>query len=261
MDTRTDPHITMTFLGTGTSTGVPVVACDCPVCKSADLKDKRLRTSVMLNVGDQAIVIDCGPDFRYQMIRCGAENLDAILFTHEHRDHIGGLDDIRGFNYVLNKAIEVYASEKVIDAIHATFPYIHAGTRYFGAPQINFHDVRCEPFMIGNIKIHPIQVMHDKMSVFGYRIGDLTYITDASFIPEQEKEKIVGSKVLVINALRNSKHISHYCLQEALEIIDQVKPGRAFITHMSHFIGKHEDVERRLPSNVHLAYDGLIIKI
>lgn len=251
----------MTFLGTGTSTGVPVVSCDCPVCKSTDLKNNRLRTSVLIKVDDKTLVIDCGPDFRYQMIRCKADNLDAIIFTHEHRDHIGGLDDIRGFNYVLNKSIEAYASETVIEAIHLAFPYIKSGTRYFGAPQINFHTVCNQPFFVKGIEIHPIKVLHDKMEVFGYRIEDITYITDASFIAEEEKKKIIGSKILVINALRNSHHISHYCLQEALDIISQVKPEQAYLTHMSHFIGLHEEVEQKLPPNVHLAYDGLVVTL
>jgi phosphoribosyl 1,2-cyclic phosphate phosphodiesterase len=251
----------MTFLGTGTSTGVPVVACDCQVCKSADPRDKRLRTSVLLQVDQQSIVIDCGPDFRHQMIHHNVSNLDAILFTHEHRDHIGGLDDIRGFNYVLNKPIEVFASTNVIEAIHSAFPYIKAGTRYFGAPQINFHEISKSPFLLNDIQIIPIQVMHDTLSVFGYRLGDLTYITDASFISEEEKAKIQGCKVLIINALRNSKHISHYCLQEALEIIEQLGPEKAYLTHMSHFIGLHEQVEKKLPPKVKLAYDGLKVKV
>ncbi|MCX6273516.1 MAG: MBL fold metallo-hydrolase [Bacteroidetes bacterium] len=253
--------MTITFLGTGTSTGVPVVACDCPVCKSTDLRDKRLRTSLLIKINGQTLVIDCGPDFRYQMIRNEVDNLDAILFTHEHRDHIAGLDDIRGFNYVLNKTIDLYAGDAVVKAIYSAFPYILNETRFFGAPQINFLPVTGEPFFIGEFEVIPIRVLHNKLEVFGYRIGDMTYITDASFISPEEKEKIAGSKILIINALRNSRHISHYCLNEALEVISEVRPEKAYITHMSHFIGLHAEVEKKLPHGVFLAYDNLTVEI
>jgi len=255
------PTIRLTFLGTGTSIGVPVIACNCPVCKSADARDKRFRTSAMVHINHQNIVIDCGPDFRFQMLKQNVEDIDAVLFTHEHRDHIAGLDDIRAFNYILNKNIPIYGSKNVMEAIQTEFPYIFSENRYFGAPQLTVHEIDDNLFTIGETNILPIKVMHNKLPVFGYRIGDLTYITDASMIPDEEKHKIKGSKVLVLNALRNSKHISHLSLNEALELIEELKPERAFLTHISHFLGLHEEVEKKLPDNVKLAYDNLIIDI
>ena len=249
--------ITVTFLGTGTSTGVPVVACDCKVCTSPDSRDHRLRTSVMIQVEDHHFVIDCGPDFRYQMIREKVEDISAILFTHGHRDHIAGLDDVRAFNYVLNKTVDIYATEKVIDSINKEFPYILTEKRFFGAPQLQFHVIENKPFAINGFEFLPIEVMHHKLPVLGFRLGDFTYITDASYISEEEKKKIIGSKVLVINALRKSPHISHFSLEQALEIIMELKPEAAYITHLSHFMGLHENIQENLPDNVFLAYDGL----
>ncbi|TVR40177.1 MAG: MBL fold metallo-hydrolase [Bacteroidia bacterium] len=251
----------ITFLGTGTSTGVPVVACDCTVCSSRDSRDQRLRTSVMIQVGEHNYVIDCGPDFRYQMIREKVTDISAILFTHGHRDHIAGLDDVRAFNYVLNKTVDIYASENVIDSINKEFPYILTEKRFFGAPQLHFHIIKNMPFSINGTEFIPIEVMHHKMPVFGFRVGDFSYITDASFISDQEKEKLVNSKILVINALRKSKHISHFSMDEALEVIREVNPEKAFITHLSHFMGIHESVNKDLPENVMLAYDGLKLSI
>lgn len=253
--------IKLTFLGTGTSTGVPVVACDCKVCTSTDMRDRRLRTSAILEINGQNFVIDCGPDFRYQMIREKVEDITAILFTHGHRDHIAGLDDVRAFNYVLNKTVDIYATQKVIDSINKEFPYILKEKRFFGAPQLHFHIIENEPFSINGIAFTPIEVMHHKMPVFGFRVNDFTYITDASFISDEEKQKILGSKVLVINALRKSSHISHFSLEEALKVIEEVKPDTAYITHLSHFMGLHEDVQETLPANVFFAYDGLKVSI
>ncbi|HSV87083.1 MAG TPA: MBL fold metallo-hydrolase [Bacteroidales bacterium] len=251
----------ITFLGTGTSTGVPVVACNCPVCRSADQRDSRLRTSVLVEINGNNFVIDCGPDFRYQMIRERVDDIEAILFTHGHRDHIAGIDDIRGFNYVLNKTINLYASQEVINDINKEFPYILNEKRFFGAPQLKFHVIENKPFSIGSIDVLPIEVLHYKLPVLGFRIGGFTYITDASFISENEIPKAIGSDVLVINALRKSKHISHFSLEEALAVINQLKPGRAYITHLSHFIGFHQIVQKGLPANVFLAYDGLKVEI
>ncbi|MPL72358.1 Ribonuclease BN [bioreactor metagenome] len=257
---RTGP-IKITFLGTGTSIGVPVIACNCPVCKSTDPRDKRFRTSALINVDNQNIVIDCGPDFRFQMLKQNVEDIDAVIFTHEHRDHIAGLDDVRAFNYILNKNIPIYGSVNVMEAIKTEFPYIFTETRYFGVPQLTIHEIDAGEFSIGPTKILPVNVLHNKLPVFGYRIGGLTYITDASMIPEEEKHKIFGSEVLVLNALRNSKHISHLSLSEALLLIEELKPGRAYLTHISHFLGLHNEVEKKLPENVHLAYDNLIVEI
>lgn len=253
--------IEVTFLGTGTSTGVPVVACDCQVCKSMDKKDHRLRASIIVRINNKNLVIDCGPDFRYQMIREKVDDIAAIIFTHGHRDHIAGLDDVRAFNYVLNKTVDIYASQEVIDSINQEFPYILHEKRFFGAPQLNFIVIDNIPFNIDEVKITPVEVLHHKLKVFGFRIMDFTYITDASFIDEEEKKKIHGSKVLVINALRKSKHISHFSLEEAIELIKEINPQKAYITHLSHFMGLHENIQAMLPDNVFIAYDGLKLSI
>ncbi len=251
----------VTFLGTGTSTGVPVVACDCNVCKSNDSRDKRLRTSVMIEIDGQSFIIDCGPDFRYQMIREKVDDISAIIFTHGHRDHIAGLDDVRAFNYVLNKTVDVFASKEVIESIKREFPYIFTEKRFFGAPQLNFQIIENKLFVVHDLEFLPIEVFHHKLSVFGFRVGNFSYITDASFIAPEEKKKLLGSEVLVINALRKSKHISHFSLSEAIEVINEVKPVKAFITHLSHFIGLHEEVQKNLPQNIFLAFDGLKVNI
>ena len=251
--------IKVTFLGTGTSIGVPVITCDCPVCTSDDPHDVRFRASAMIEVNHRTFVIDCGPDFRIQMLRQKVQNLDAVIFTHEHRDHIAGLDDIRAFNYVLNKKIDIYGTKKVMDTIVVEFPYIFSNTRYFGAPQLTIHLIDDKPFIINDIEFIPIMVLHEKLEVTGFRIGDFTYITDASYISDAEKEKIRGSRVIVLNALRNSKHVSHFSVGEAVEILEDLKPEMAYLTHLSHFVGLHAEVNNRLPQNIQLAYDGLEI--
>ena len=258
---ETQGKIKLTFLGTGTSIGVPVIACNCPICKSPDARDKRFRTSAMVSINNQNIVIDCGPDFRFQMLKQQVEDIDAVIFTHEHCDHIAGLDDVRAFNYILNKNIPIYGTHNVMEAIKTEFPYIFTETRFFGAPQVTINEIDNNRFSIGETSIMPVLVMHNKLPVFGYRFDGLTYITDASFIPDEEKHKIFNSKVLVINALRNSKHISHFSLSEALSLIEELKPERAYLTHISHFLGLHEEVEKKLPENVRLAYDNLVIEV
>lgn len=251
----------VTFLGTGTSIGVPVVACNCVVCKSTDLRDKRFRTSAMLTINGRNIVIDCGPDFRIQMLRHNVEDIDAIVFTHGHRDHIAGLDDIRAFNYILNKNIDVYGSAEVLEAIRIEFPYIFTETRFFGAPQLVTHCIENKPFVVNNVKFIPVEVMHNKLSVFGFRVQDFTYITDASSISDEEISKASGTKVLVLNALRNSRHVSHFSLSEAIEVIDKIQPERAYLTHISHFLGLHEEVEIKLPAHIRLAHDNLVVEV
>jgi phosphoribosyl 1,2-cyclic phosphate phosphodiesterase len=251
----------ITFMGTGTSTGVPVVACNCEVCTSDDARDKRYRSSIMLTRGGSNIVIDCGPDFRIQMLKHKVEDIDAVVFTHAHRDHIAGLDDIRAFNYILHKSIDIYGTQVTLDAIKEQFPYIFLPGRYLGAPKLNLHAITDSQFNIGEFNFLPVQVMHQEMKVFGYRIGDFTYITDANYISPAELDKVRGSKVVVINALRNSRHVSHFSLNEALEILEDLKPEVAYLTHISHFLGKYEVVEPKLPVGVHLAYDGLQIEI
>ncbi len=250
----------VTFLGTGTSQGVPVIACKCNVCQSADEKDKRLRTSLLIECDNKNIVIDSGPDFRQQMLRAGVSKLDAILFTHEHKDHIAGLDDIRAFNYVQQQPMDVFAEERVQWAIKQEFAYIFAEFKYPGVPQVTMHTVENSEFSIGDIKITPIRVMHLRLPVLGFRINNFTYITDANFISDEEKEKIKGSRYLVLNGLRIQKHISHYSLSEAVELIRELNPEKGFITHISHQLGLHEEVQNDLPPGIFLAYDGLMLE-
>ncbi len=261
MTTANDNRLKVTFLGTGTSIGVPVITCDCPVCQSSDPHDKRMRTSVMLEVNGFTFVIDCGPDFRIQMLRENVNNLDAVIFTHEHRDHIAGLDDIRAFNYVLNKKIDIYGTRQVMEAIQTEFPYIFSESRYFGAPQLTIHPIDEKPFTVRNIEFIPIKVLHEKLPVTGFRVGDFTYITDASFISEKELEKIKGSKVIVLNALRNSRHVSHFSVGEAVDILTKLNPEAAYLTHLSHFVGLHDEVNSKLPDFIRLAFDGLTLSI
>lgn len=248
----------VTFLGTGTSQGVPVIACDCSVCTSTNTKDIRLRTSVMLEVDEQVIVIDTGPDFRQQMLREKVKRIDAVLYTHEHKDHVAGLDDIRAFNFIKGgKEMEVYATEQVQQALKREFHYIFAADKYPGVPQVHLNTINNSPFHVGETKIIPIEVKHYQMPVLGFRIHDFTYITDAKSIAEEELNKVAGSKVLVLNALRKSEHISHFSLKDALEIINKIQPERAYLTHISHLLGNHAEIAMELPANVFLAYDGL----
>lgn len=256
-----ETQIKVTFLGTGTSIGVPVITCDCPVCVSMDQRDKRMRTSIMIEIKGLTFVIDCGPDFRQQMLKHQVNNLDAVIFTHEHRDHIAGLDDVRAFNYVLNKKIDIYGTAPVMEAIRTEFPYIFSESRYFGAPQLTIHAIEDKPFKILDVEFIPIMALHEKLPVTGYRIGDFTYITDASYISPAELEKIRGSRVVVLNALRNSKHVSHFSVGEAVEILKELKPDAGYLTHLSHFVGLHEEVNKKLPEFVRLAYDGLEVVI
>lgn len=251
----------VTFLGTGTSQGVPLIGCDCEVCRSTDEKDKRLRSSIMIEDGGKVFVIDTGPDFRQQMLRENVKRLDAVIFTHEHRDHIAGLDDIRAFNFTMKSAIDVYADELVEKALRKMLWYVFAEEKYPGIPEIKMHTISGEPFTIGQTKFIPIRVLHHKLPVWGFRVNNFTYITDANFIAAEEKKKIYGSEVIVLNALRKEPHISHFSLDEALDIIAELKPKKAYLTHISHQLGKHKDVEKILPSNIRLAYDGLTLSL
>jgi phosphoribosyl 1,2-cyclic phosphate phosphodiesterase len=251
----------VTFLGTGTSQGVPLIACQCPVCRSEDAKDKRLRSSVLIEINDLNIVIDSGPDFRQQMLREGLSRLDAIVYTHEHKDHTAGLDDIRGFNFIMGLPIDLYLDERVEASIRREFQYIFAERRYPGIPEVNLHPIVNEPFDVKGVEFIPIQVMHMRLPIFGFRIQDFTYITDLKTITAEEKEKIKGSKVLVVNALRREEHPSHITFEEALALVEELKPEQAYFTHISHQLGLHEEVTKELPPNVHLAYDGLKVEV
>lgn len=253
--------MTITFLGTGTSQGVPVIACECEVCTSADVHDNRLRSSIMIEDQGKVIVIDSGPDFRQQMLRAKVQHLDALVFTHEHKDHVAGMDDIRAFNYKQNTAIDVYADERVQKALKREFPYIFAEFKYPGIPQINLIEINNEPFNIGDIRFTPIEVMHYQLLVKGFRVKDFTYITDAKTIAAAEIEKIKGSKILVINALQKEKHISHFTLKEAIDFAQEIGAGKTYLTHISHRLGKHEEISKDLPLNIELAYDGLRLSV
>jgi phosphoribosyl 1,2-cyclic phosphate phosphodiesterase len=251
--------IKITFLGTGTSSGVPMIGCSCNVCTSANSKDNRLRSSVLIESATTAIVIDTTPDFRYQMLRTQTKMIDAILFTHPHKDHIAGLDDIRAFNYFSNKPMQLYANTLTEEAIRRDFYYAFAEKKYPGVPNMEITTIDTNSFEIGDISIQPILVWHLKMPVFGFRINDFTYITDANRIDESEKEKIKGSKVVVLNALRKENHISHFSLNEAIILAQELNAEHTYFTHISHQLGKHDLVSLELPKNIHLAYDGLQI--
>ena len=251
----------ITFLGTGTSQGVPVIACDCHVCTSADERDKRLRVSVMIETQGKVIVIDSGPDFRYQMLRAGVKHLDAIVFTHEHKDHVAGMDDIRAFNYKQQTEIDIYAHTRVQGALKREFSYIFSDYTYPGIPKVILNDIDDKPFLVHGIEFIPIKVMHYKLPVLGFRVGDFTYITDAKTIADEEKKKIKGSKILVINALQREKHISHFTMEEALAFAEEISAEQTYFTHISHRLGRHEEVNNELPPNVNLGYDGLVLTL
>lgn len=251
----------VTFLGTGTSQGVPVIACDCEVCKSTDVKDNRLRSSILIESDEKTIIVDTGPDFRQQMLREDVQKLDAVVFTHAHKDHIAGLDDIRAFNFKQKSAIDIYATEAVQEALKREFYYIFSEYKYPGIPQIVLKTIQHQDFSVGDITLKPIQVMHFKLPVLGFRINDFTYITDAKTISEGEIEKIKGSRILIINALQREKHISHFTLEEAITFAQKINADKTYFTHISHKLGKHEDVMKELADGIELAYDGLILEI
>jgi phosphoribosyl 1,2-cyclic phosphate phosphodiesterase len=251
----------ITFLGTGTSQGVPVITCGCNICHSTDTRDKRLRSSVMVETGNNTFVIDAGPDFRQQMLRENVKRLDAVLITHGHKDHVSGLDDVRAFNYFQKCPIDVYSQKDVQNILKSFFFYAFDDDKYPGVPEINLCAIENKPFKVNDVFITPIEVMHYRLPVFGYRIKDFTYITDANSISDIELEKIQGSRVIVLNALRRKKHISHFALDEAVNILKQLKPEQAYLTHISHQMGLYAEVEKELPSFIHLAYDGLTIEL
>lgn len=251
----------ITFLGTGTSQGVPVIGCRCPVCQSADERDKRLRSSVLVEQGDEVIVIDTGPDFRQQMLRAGATRLNAVMFTHEHRDHIAGLDDIRAFNYLQKSPMDVYGEKRVMRALNSEFPYVFAEKKYPGIPQVRMHVISTDPFHIGKMEVLPIRLMHYHLSVLGFRLGDFAYLTDGNYIPDAEKTKLKGVKYLVVNALRKEAHISHFTLSEAVSLIKEVNPRMGYLTHISHQMGLSAALEKELPPGIRPAHDGLELEV
>jgi phosphoribosyl 1,2-cyclic phosphate phosphodiesterase len=250
----------VTILGSGTSQGVPVIACGCYVCSSIEAKDNRTRSSIMINVQDENYVIDTGPDFRSQMLREKVKTLRGVIFTHEHKDHLAGLDDVRAFNYKEERPMEIYCTTQVEIALRREFHYAFSGERYPGVPKFQLTNIDLTTFKLNyDLTLIPIEVLHYKLPVLGFRFGDFTYITDAKTISETEKEKVKGTKTLIVNALHRSTHISHFNLEEALAFIEEIKPEKAYLTHISHLFGRHSEVEMTLPENVFLAYDGLKI--
>ena len=251
----------ITFLGTGTSQGVPVIACTCPVCRSIDFKDKRLRSSIHIQSDSTSIIIDIGPDFRQQVLRENINLLDAILLTHEHKDHTAGLDDVRSYNFKQNKDMPVYGRKQVLDQLQSEFSYIFSENKYPGVPSVELKEVTNEFLSIHDLLIEPVEVMHYKLPVYGYKIDKFAYITDAKTISEKEKQKLKGLVVLVLNALQKETHISHFTLGEALELIRELAPETAYLTHISHNMGLSRDTSATLPENVYLAYDGLKFEV
>lgn len=252
----TCPPLKITFLGTGTSSGVPMIGCECEVCTSTDPKDNRLRSSILVQSPKTTLVVDTGPDFRYQMLKHKVKKLDAVVFTHPHKDHMAGLDDIRAYNFFTRRPIDVYADSLTEEAVRRDFYYAFTDTKYPGLPELNLITISLEPFMVGDIPVMPVLVWHLKMPVLGFRFGKFTYITDANRIDAGEKEKIRGSEVMVVNALRKQKHVSHYTLAEAIELVEELQVPRAYLTHLSHQMGLHSVIESELPEQIHLAWDG-----
>ncbi len=257
----TYPFLKITFLGSGTSSGVPMIGCDCEVCSSPDTKDKRLRSSILVQSATTTLIVDTGPDFRYQMLREKIKHLDAIIYTHPHKDHMAGLDDVKAFNFRTRKPMDIYADSLTEEALRRDFYYAFSDTKYPGIPELDMHTITLEPFVVGDIPVIPISVWHLKMPVLGFRFGKFTYITDANRIEESEKEKIRGSEVLVLNALRKQKHISHFNLAEAIEMVQELKVPTAYFTHISHQLGRHAEIESELPDGIHLAYDQLVLNL
>ena len=247
----------ITFLGTGTSQGVPVIACNCEVCRHGITKDKRLRSSILIETDENVFVVDAGPDFRQQMLRENVTRLDGILVTHRHKDHIAGMDDVRSFNWFAKRPMDVYATLKDQERIIEEYSYAFSKSAYPGVPKYNLITIGDEPFKLGGVEIKPLKVLHMKMEILGFRIGDFAYITDTNYIPGSVIPDLLDCKVVVVSALRNEKHVSHYNLEEAVKVLEFIRPEKAYLTHLSHLMGFHEEVEKKLPDFISVAYDGL----
>lgn len=253
--------MTITLLGTGTSSGVPLIGCPCAVCQSVDYRDKRLRASIHIAIDGRSFVIDTGPDFRQQVLRLRLGQLDAVLFTHEHKDHTAGLDEIRAYNFLSGQDMPIYARPSVLAQLQREFAYIFAEHKYPGVPHVRTNEIRNEPFEVLGVRFVPIEVMHHKLPVFGFRVGDFTYLTDLNAIADSELEKVYGTKILVLDALQRAPHISHLTLDQAVALAERIGADRTYFTHISHKLGLHRAVEKELPAHIRLGYDGLQITL
>ena len=251
----------VTFLGSGTSQGVPVIGCDCEVCRSLDYRDKRLRSSVHVEAEGKSFVIDTGPDFRQQMLREGIKKLDAVLFTHSHKDHIAGLDDVRAYNFIQMKSMPIYGTRALHDQLKTEFYYAFSDERYPGIPQLDLVEIDERPFTINGLTVTPLPVMHLRMPVLGFRIGNFSYITDANYIPDETLEKLKGTQALVLNALQREKHVSHFNFEEAIAMAKKIGAPKTYFTHISHKLGTHKKVEKELPESIALGFDGMTIEL
>ncbi|MEO0473272.1 MAG: MBL fold metallo-hydrolase [Bacteroidota bacterium] len=253
-------HFRFTFTGTGTSQGIPVIGCDCEVCRSTDSIDKRLRTSGLLQSENTSLVFDTGPDFRQQMLRLDQKVLDAVVFTHPHKDHTAGMDDVRSYNYRLQRNMPIYANAATITHLHKEYYYIFEHADYPGVPKLDLYEIDEKAFQVGDISLLPIPVLHGSMEVYGFRCGSFAYITDANFISSSSLKKLTGVKILVLNALRLEKHHSHFTLSEAIDMVERIGVERAYFTHISHLLGKHQTISTQLPPHISLAYDGFVLE-
>ncbi|MFD2573822.1 MBL fold metallo-hydrolase [Spirosoma soli] len=251
----------VTLLGTGTSSGVPLIGCECEVCRSVDFRDKRLRSAIHIAVDGRSFIVDTGPDFRQQVLRLNLKQLDAVLYTHEHKDHTAGLDEVRAYNFRSGQDMPVYARLSVLNQLQREFAYIFAEHKYPGVPHVRTNEIRNEPFEVLGVRVVPIEVMHHKLPVFGFRVGDFTYLTDLNYIADEELEKVLGTKILVLDALQRAPHISHFTLDQAVALAQRIGAERTYFTHISHKLGLHREVEKELPAHIRLGYDGMQIRL